>query len=153
MKNIVIVSGLVLLSIYAVFKDKEKDPLHKRVFITNVIEIKNGAPSNKSIADELEFKDGRMFSKFLNDKFNISWINYSIQKDTTYIDSVTEANIRYFEVKALYKNEDKEETFVMCKIENENIQGDIKILKNDKLKKQFEFSGTEKATKIKESKK
>jgi len=153
MKKITIIFSIFLLNIFAFLYTKDKDPLHKRIFLTNVVEIKNGTFSNKSIADELEFKDGKLFSKFLNDKFNINWIKYSIQKDTTYIDSITEADVRCFEVKALYKNDNKEETFVTCKIENEYIQGDIKILKNDKLKKQFEFSGTEKATKIKESKK
>ncbi len=139
-------------SIYAVFKDKDKDPLHKRIFNTNITEIKNGVAANKIMKDELEFKDGKVFSNFLNDKFNMSWMKYVIEKDTNYVDSITEAPVRYFEVKAIFKNEDKEETTFFCKIENENIEGEIKIMKNDKLKKHFEFSGVEKATKIKDKK-
>jgi hypothetical protein len=143
---------LVILSIYAVLKDKDQDPLHKRIFLTTITEIKNGTPSNKSASDELEFKNNKVFSKYLNDKFNINWISYKITKDSTYTDSITEAEVRYFEVKALFKNQDAEETHFSCKIENEIINGEIKMLKNDKLKKQFEFSGQEKATKIKDKK-
>jgi hypothetical protein len=142
----------VISSIYAVLKDKDKDPLHKRIFLTTITEIKNGTPSNKSVSDELEFKNSKVFSKYLNDKFNINWMNYKITKDSTYTDSITEAEVRYFEVKALFKNEDNEETHLSCKIENEIINGEIKIMKNDKLKKQFEFYGQEKATKIKDKK-
>jgi hypothetical protein len=143
---------LVISSIYAVLKDKDKDPLHKRIFLTTITEIKNGTPSNKTPSDELEFKNNKVFSKYLNDKFNINWMSYTITKDSTFTDSITEAEVRYFEVKALFKNQDAEETHLSCKIENEIINGEIKILKNDKLKKQFEFSGQEKATKIKDKK-
>ncbi len=146
-------AAFIFCSLYAVLKDKEKDPLHKRKFITNIIEIKNSIPSNKTISDEMEFKDGKIFSDFLNDKFNMSWIKYSIEKDTTFIDSVLETEVRYFEVKAYFKDEDREETNVFCKINNEYIEGEIKISKNDKLKKHFEFSGSEKATKIKDKNK
>ncbi len=142
----------VVCSIYAVFKDKDKDPLHKKTFNTNITEIKNGVASNKTIKDEIEFKDRKVFSNFLNDKFSIGWMKYVIEKDTTFIDSVLETEVRYFEVKASFTNDDKEETLLNCKIENENIEGSIKISKNDKLKKHFEFIGMEKATKIKDKK-
>ncbi|RME19346.1 MAG: hypothetical protein D6799_01430 [Bacteroidetes bacterium] len=144
---------LVLSGIFASIYDKDKDPLHKRMFNITITEIKSGTPSNKSTTDELEFKNNKLFSKFLNEKFNINWISYTITKDTTYLDSVTEADVRYFEVKGLYKDEDQQETHVLCKIENELINGNIKIMKNDKLKKEFEFSGQEKATKINDKKK
>lgn len=151
MKKLLLFIGVVF-SIYAVFKDKDKDPLHKKIFITNITEIKNGVASNKTIKDEVEFKDGKVFSNFLNDKFSIGWMKYVIEKDTTFIDSVLETEIRYFEVKASIMDADKQETSLFCKIENDNIEGEIKIMKNDKLKKQFEFTGMEKATKIKDKK-
>ncbi|GIV27620.1 MAG: hypothetical protein KatS3mg027_1434 [Bacteroidia bacterium] len=151
MKKIIV--AFIMFSLFFVaFRDKDKDPLHKRIFNTNITEIKSGVPTNKIMKDELEFKDGKVFSNFLNDKFNVSWLKYVIEKDTSYVDSITEAQVRYFEIKASVKNEEKEETTLFCKIENENIEGEIKIMKNDKLKKHFEFSGSEKATKIKDKK-
>ncbi len=143
----------VMISIHAALKDKGKDPLHKKIYITNVTEIKNGTPSNKTTPDELEFKDGKLFSNFLHEKFDIGWTKYVIEKDTTFIDSVLESEVRYFEVKSSYKDDDNQLTNILCRISNENIEGEIKITKNDKPKKQFEFIGSEKATKIKENKK
>lgn len=148
----ILVSALIASGVFAVLKDKDKDPLHKRIFNTTITEIKNGVASGKSVSDELEFKNNKVFSKFLNDKMNIGWISYTITKDTTFLDSIIETDVRYIEVKGLYKDEDKQETHLICKINNELIEGEIKIMKNDKLKKQFEFSGQEKATKIKEKK-
>lgn len=141
------------MSIYAVLKDKNPDPLHKRIFKTNITEIKTGNTTGKTVADELEFKKGKVFSSFLNDKFNIGWMKYVINKDTVFIDSLTEAEVHYFQVTASFKDEDKQETKLICKIENEIIEGEIKISKNDKLKKQFEFLGIEKATRMKDKNK
>lgn len=133
--------------------DKEKDALNKKIFLTNITEIKQGGINGKTIADELEFKNNKLFSKFLNEKFNINWMSYTITKDSTYTDSITEAEVRYFEVRALFKDDDNQETKVFCKIENEIINGEVKMYKNDKIKKEFEFSGQEKATKITDKKK
>lgn len=141
---------IAIAGIYAVQKDK--DPLHKRIFLTQVIEIKNGTPSAKTIADELEFKEGKVFSKFLNEKFDISWIKYEIEKDSSFIDSILESEVKYFEVKASTKDADNNTTLIRCRISNENIEGLIKMSKDNKPKKEFEFSGTEKATKIKDKK-
>lgn len=154
MKRLVLLF-LVVFGIFATFTDidKDKDPLHKRIFLTNVTEIKNGGVMGKTASDELEFKNNKVFSKFLKEKFNVNWMQYTITKDTAFIDSITEADIRYFEIKGLYKDEDQQETHLLCRINNELIEGEIKIMKNDKLKKQFEFSGQEKATKISEKKK
>lgn len=150
MKNLVFIF-FFLIGTNAGLTDKDKDPLNKRIFLTNVTEIKNDIPSNKTFSDELEFKNAKLFSDFLNKKFDIGWMKYVITKDTTYIDSVLETEVRYIEVKASYKDADNQITSVFCKIENENIEGEIKITKNDKLKKQFEFYGTEKASRIKET--
>lgn len=143
--------AFLLVSANIVLKDK--DPLHKRVFNISITEIKNDVPSNKTIKDELEFKDGKVFSNFLNEKFDIGWIKYVIEKDTTYVDSITEADVRYFVVKASYRDADNQMTSLLCKIENENIEGEIKITKNEKPKKDFEFYGIEKASRIKENQK
>lgn len=151
MKQLII--PLLIVSGYFGIKIKNSiDQLDKRIFITTVTEIKNGIASNKTVSDELEFKKNKVFSKFLNEKFNINWITYTITKDSTFTDSITEAEVRYFEVKGLFKDEDQQETHLFCKIENELIEGEIKIMKNDKLKKQFEFSGQEKARKINDKK-
>lgn len=130
---------------------KEKDPLDKRTFITRIIEVKDGQMGKKSLPDEIEFKDGKVFSTVLNDKFDYKWIKYRINKDSTYIDS-TEVEVSYFEVEAS-TTDDKDQTMVMLlKIDDYDIDGEVKITKKDKLKKMFVFNGKEKYKKPKKEK-
>lgn len=145
---------IVLSSVFFLFVNafvKDKDPLNKKIYNTTVIEVKEGQNAKKGVADELEFKDGKLFSTFLNDKFEYKWLRYEINKDSTYIDS-TETEIRYFEIESSY-TDDKNQTMVMkCTIDEYSIDGEIKITKNDKLKKMFVFNGKEKYIKPKKKK-
>lgn len=139
-------AGVILLFANAVLK--EKDPLHKKIYNTTIIEVKDGQNSKKGVTDELEFKDGKLFSNFLMNKFDYKWLKYEINKDSTYIDS-TETEIRYIEFESSY-TDDKDQTMVMkCTIDEYSIDGEIKITKNDKLKKMFVFNGKEKYVKPK----
>lgn len=139
-------TGIILLFANAVLK--EKDPLHKKIYNTTIIEVKDGQNSKKGVTDELEFKDGKLFSNFLLNKFEYKWLKYEINKDSTYIDS-TETEIRYIEFESSY-TDDKDQTMIMkCTIDEHDIDGEIKITKNDKLKKMFVFNGKEKYVKPK----
>lgn len=146
-KNIIKI--LILSSVFILFINgisKDKDPLHKKIYNTLVIEVKDGQNAKKTLPDELEFKDGKLFSTFLNEKFDYKWLKYEINKDSTYIDS-TETEIRYFELECSY-TDDKDQTMVMkCVIDEFDVDGEVKITKNDKLKKMFVFNGKEKYVK------
>ena len=88
---------------------------------------------------------------FLFDKFEYKWLKYKVNKDSSYIDE-TETEIEYFEVESSY-TDDKDQTFIMTlKIDNFDIDGEMKITKNDKLKKMFVFNGKEKYSKPKKKK-
>ena len=130
---------------------KKKDPLDKKKYDVIHIEVKDGVNSKKGVTDELEFKDGKFFSTFLFDKFEYKWLKYKITTDSSYIDE-TETEIEYFVVESTY-TDDKDQTFIMTlKIDNCDIDGEIKITKNDKLKKMFVFNGKEKYAKPKKKK-
>ena len=68
----------------------EKDPLHKRIFNISIV-------AKKPIADKIEFKDGKLFSDFLFEKFQYKWLKYRINKDSIYTDS-TDTEVRLLEV-------------------------------------------------------
>lgn len=130
---------------------REKDPLGKRKYDIIIIEVKDGNNAKKGATDELEFKDGRLFSTYLFDKFEYKWLKYKVNKDSTYIDE-TETEISYFEVECT-TTDDKDQTFIFtCKIDNYDIDGEMKITKNDKLKKMFVFNGKEKYAKPRKKK-
>ncbi|MCW3077207.1 MAG: hypothetical protein JWO32_1816 [Bacteroidetes bacterium] len=153
-KKILPYFGLIILAVLFInanFKG-EKDPLHKRIFTVGITEVKDGQPAKKSISDKIEFKDGRLFSDFLFDKFQYKWIKYRINKDSIYTDE-TETEVRLFEVEAS-TTDDKDQTLMMTfNIVEWDIEGVMKITKNDKLKKYFDFTGFEKGGKPKKEKK
>ncbi len=152
MKNIysLLFIGVVLFLFINAVIIKEKDPLNKRIFETKLLEIKEGQTNIKPKADELEFKDGKVFSNVLNEKLSYKWMKYTINKDSTFIDSKEKEN-QYFEVQVDYVDENDQTMVMICKIDNETITGEIKISKKEKLKKKFTFNGTEKLKKGKSS--
>ncbi|MGZ3885352.1 MAG: hypothetical protein ACXVP0_08400 [Bacteroidia bacterium] len=128
------------------FAPKEKDPLNKRVFLTKITEVKEGQPNIKPHDDEMEFKGGKVFSNVLDEKLQYKWMKYTLKSDSTFIDD-KESERSYFELEVNFVD-DREQTVVMtCKINNEDISGEIKISKKDKLKKKYTFAGKEKLKK------
>ncbi|MCF8424158.1 MAG: hypothetical protein K9H41_07425 [Bacteroidia bacterium] len=152
LKNIIISASVLtvgILSINAIRKGEPKDTLDKRKFTVTMTEIKEGAPAKKGVEDELEFKAGKgMFSNFLFEKLEYKWIKYEITKDSTYTDE--EENENHYTEAEISTTDANDQTMIMkCVVDNLEISGEIKITKKDKLKKKYEFSGKEKATKKK----
>lgn len=145
--------ALVVISLSALVAFKgEKDPLHKRVFNISLSEVKDGQPKGKPIADKMYFKDGKLFTDYLYDKFGYKYIRYRINKDSAYVDS-TDTEVRLLEVEASATDEDNQTVLINFTQVEWDIDGVIKITKNDKLKRYFDFVGFEKGGKPKKPKK
>jgi hypothetical protein len=154
LKKIGVCAVLALLTIIFVnaVPKGDKDPLHKRIFNISVTEVKADVPAKKSIMDKLEFKDGKLFSDFLYDKFQYKWMKYRINKDSIFTDE-TETEVRQLDVECTV-TDDKNQTIAMTFTVLEwDIRGVIKLTKNDKPKKYYDFAGTEKGGKPKKEKK
>lgn len=153
-KKIFSLSGLILVIILVIgfaFK-AEKDPLHKRKFNISITEVKDGAVAKKSVMDEIEFKDGKLFSNFLFDKYQYKWLKYRINKDSIFTDS-TDTEVRQLDVEATV-TDDKDQTLMINFTNIEwDIEGTIKLTKSDKPKKYYDFAGREKGGKPKKPKK
>ncbi len=144
-----IITAVILMS--AAFKG-EKDPLHKRTFNIGITEVKDGVAGKKSIKDEITFKDGKLYSDFLAEKFQVKWLKYRINKDSIYTDE-TESEVRMLEVEASNTDEGNTTMMINFVVEDWDIIGTFKQTKNDKLKKFFDFTGREKGGKPKKEKK
>lgn len=140
----------VLCSFY--FQAQEIDPLHKRKFNLLLDESKDGVPVKKGIADKLEFKNGKLFSDYLYDKYEYKWIRYRINKDSIYTDS-TDTEVRYLELEASLTDERNQSAIINFVILEWDLDGTIKITKNDKIKRYFDVVGREKGGKPKKEKK
>lgn len=130
----------------------EKDPLHKRVFHVSLTEVKDNVPAKKSILDKFEFKDGKVFSDYFYDKFQYKWIRYRINKDSVYVDS-TDTEVRLLEVEGSFTDDANQTVMMNFTIVEWDLDGTIKITKNDKIKKYFDIVGFEKGGKPKKQKK
>lgn len=144
---VLVLSALAILS----FKG-EKDALHKRQFNISLTEVKDGVPAKKVIADQMDFKDGKLYSEFLEEKFGYRWIRYRINKDSIYTDS-TDTEVRLLQVDASATNEDNQTVIITFDQVEWDLDGSIKITKNDKVKKYYDMSGREKGGKPKKVKK
>lgn len=143
--------ALLLVFVLFAFKE-EKDPLHKRVFNISLGESKDGIPGKKNIADKWFFKDGKMYSEYLDTKFNYKWFRYRINRDSTFTDS-TDTEVRWLEVEGSM-TDDADQTVIVNFIQLEwDIDGTVKITKHDKVKRYFDFVGREKGGKPKKVKK
>jgi hypothetical protein len=130
----------------------EKDPLHKRVFNISLMEVKDGNAVKKPIADRMYFKDGKLFTDYLYDKFGFKYIRYRINKDSVYTDS-TDTQVRLLVVEASATDEDNQTVIINFEQEEWDLEGVIRVTKNDKLKKYFDIVGREKGGKPKKKKK
>jgi hypothetical protein len=142
-----------LLLVFVLFSFKEeKDALHKRTFNISLGESKDGVPGKKNISDKWYFKDGKLFSDFLNQKFNYSWFRYRINKDSTYLDS-TDTEVRLLEVEGSMTDIANQTVIVNFTQVEWDLDGTVKITKNDKIKRYFDIAGREKGGKPKKVKK
>ena len=147
--GVLLTAGLVFIMFG--FKD-ENDSLHKRTFNISLSETKNGVVAKKVIMDKLYFKNGKLFSDFLYDKFGYKWIRYRINKDSIFTDS-TDTEVRFLLVEASLTDDNNQTVLLDFTTQEWDLDGTIKITKNDKLKKYYDMAGREKGGKPKKVKK
>lgn len=144
-KSIIVATACVLAFGLLSFKG-DKDALNKKVFILQVNEIKDGqAKSKKPMEDELEFKDGKVFSNILYDKHQFKWIKYTIMKDSTYEEEGEQKHL--LEAMASTTNDANELVEINVKVDGFDIEGSYKLSKKAIQKKLYEFTGKEKSKK------
>lgn len=102
--------------------------------------------------DKLYFKNGKLFSDFLYDKFGYKWIRYRINKDSIFTDS-TDTEVRFLLVEASLTDDNNQTVLLDFTTQEWDLDGTIKITKNDKLKKYYDMAGREKGGKPKKVKK
>lgn len=141
LSNLVLLFTILLL---VSFKS-DKDKMHKRVFKVTVTDYKDGKPKAKTSDDEIEFKDGKLFSLYIFDKTGFEKIKYEIKIDSTYIED--EMTKEYIKIEATSKNDGNEDLYLSMIIDDFNAEGSVKLMKSGREKKYFEFIGKEKVHK------
>jgi hypothetical protein len=142
--NRILATGLLIVACSLMAFKIDKDPLHKRKFtgFAQAIDVRDGTPRGKQFVDEIDFKNGRLYSLACWDKMEFQEITYEIKKDSTYKDG--EEDKRYFEVLATTTNEKKEHLKIEITINGYNYQATYTLSKKDIPKKKFTCTATEK---------
>ncbi|MBL7933974.1 MAG: hypothetical protein JNL60_18870, partial [Bacteroidia bacterium] len=102
--------------------------------------------------DKIEFKNGKLRTGYLQKKFGYKWIRYHINKDSIFTDS-TDTEVRWLEVEASATDEKNQSVFLNFISCEWDLDGVIKITKNDRLKKYYDMAGREIGGKPKKPKK
>jgi len=144
--------SIAIIALILVSFSGDKDPLHKREFHISLTEVRDGVAQNKTINDEIVFKDGKLYSGFLEDKFGFKWIRYRINKDSVFTDS-TDTEVRYIVLDASATNDEDLTVMIALDQVEWDLDGTVKITKKDKIKKYYDLVGREKGGKPKKEKK
>lgn len=140
----VIGAGLLVVTFSLVSFKIDKDPLHKRKFkgMAQTIDIRDNTPRGKPFEDEIEFKNGKVYSLACWDKMEFQDITYEIKKDSTYKEGEEEK--RYFEILATSTNEKKDHIAMDITIDGYDYKAVYTLSKKDVVKKKFTSTATEK---------
>ena len=144
-KSIITTAACVLA--FGLFSFKgDKDALDKKIYTLQVDEMKDGKPKGKKPAeDELEFKDGKVFTNIAFEKHGFKWMKYKVTKDSTYDDEGEQK--KWIEAESLATNDLDETMIINVKVDAYDISGTFKLTKHDVPKKLYEFVGKEKVKK------
>lgn len=144
-KLIITTTACVLAFAFFSFKG-DKDALNKKIYTLQVDEMRDGKPKGKKPAeDELEFKDGKVFSNIAFEKHGFKWMKYKVTKDSTYDDEGEQK--QWIEAESMATNDLDETMIINVKVDQYDISGTYKLTKRDIPKKLYEFVGKEKVKK------
>jgi hypothetical protein len=151
MKSVNCFLALIFILSWSSIFATEEDPLHKRKFTIGLSETRNGVVAKKVINDVIYFKNGKLFTEFFYNKFGFKWVRYRINKDSVYTDH-TNTEVRLLEVEAVATDERNQTLLMEFSVLEWDIDGIVKITKNDKLKRYYDLAGREKGGKPKKVK-
>lgn len=141
---------MLLVLVFFSFKEGE-DPLENREFTISLSETRNGVVAKKVIMDRIEFRKGKLRTGYLQEKFGYKWIRYHINRDTSFVDS-TDTSVRLLEVEAVVTDEKNQTVYINFVTCEWDLDGTIRITKNDKLKRYYDMAGREKGGKPRKAK-
>jgi hypothetical protein len=133
---------LVSFSVLA-SKSPGDDPLDRRRFTAGLTGIKNGVVAKKMISDLICFS-----SEFIRRKYGFKWMPYRITHDASYTDH-TGADVRLLKLQAVTTDEKNRTVYLDFTVLEWDLDGTIKMTRNDKLYVSYDVAGREKGGKPK----
>lgn len=150
--NKLLLIPFLFLSVSLFAGDDEQDFLHDREFNVSLSETRNGVVQKRLISDLVKFKNGKIQSEYIKEKFGFKYIRYRINLDTTYVDH-TGTEVRLIKLVASATDEENITVHMELTSLEWDLDGIVRITKNDRLRKYYDLAGREKGGKPKKKKK
>jgi hypothetical protein len=137
-----------ILSASFVLDGKDTSNLEKKVYKITITEQKKGK-SGKAEEDEAKFSSGKFQSDFFGKNAGAKQIPIELDKDSTYTEEGSDEELIYAEFSGEMTNNQKETVKLSGTVDGYGIEGNVEIVVKEKVKKHWDFVGTQKDKKKK----
>ncbi len=143
-RTITLVSSAFIFLLTASFVLKgDTSSIDGKKFKITITEQKNGK-SGKASQDDCSFKSSKFNCKFFGQNAGAEEIPIDLDKDSTYTEEGAEEASIYVEFSGERTNKLEETVKVTGTIDGFGIEGSVEISKKEKVKKHWDFVGTQK---------
>jgi hypothetical protein len=143
----VMISAVALLLCSFAFKGKDSTSLEGKLYKVTTTEVKKGK-SGKPDQDEISFKGGKFKSKTAKVEMGADAIPIELNVDSVYVQEGSDDNedidMIYVEFEGEFTNKMEETVKVVGTVDGYGIEGSIELSKKGKLKRHFDFVGSQK---------
>ena len=137
-----------ILSASFVLDGKDTSNLEKKVYKITITESKKGK-SGKPEEDEAKFSSGKFQTGFFKKNAGAGAIPIELDKDSTYTEEGSDDELIYAEFSGEITNNQKETVKLSGTVDGYGIEGNVEIVAKEKVKKHWDFVGTQKDKKKK----
>ncbi|HET6989724.1 MAG TPA: hypothetical protein VFJ43_00295 [Bacteroidia bacterium] len=138
-----------ILATSFIFKGDDTSSIEGKQYKISIMEAKKGGKSGTAEEDVCSFKGSKFHCKFFGKNAGADAIPIDLDKDSTYVDEAGNEEMLYVEFSGEMSNKLEETVKVSGTIDGYGIEGNVELSKKGKLKKHWDFVGTEKDKKKK----
>ncbi|GAB4137851.1 MAG: hypothetical protein Fur0041_12690 [Bacteroidia bacterium] len=146
-KTYVLGAVLFVLTASFVLAGGDTSSVENKTYKVTMTENKKGK-SGKPMQEEITFKSGKFRSKLIKTEMGAEAIPIELTKDSSWVEDNYDEMI-YVEFEGEYTNKLDETVKVVGVIDGYGIEGNVELSKKGKVKRHFDFVGTQKEKKSK----
>jgi hypothetical protein len=145
--TIILGGALFVFTASFVLKGDDTSNIENKKYKITITEAKKGGKSGTPENEECEFKSSKFRCKFFGKNAGADAIPIELTKDSTYTEEGSDAEQIYVEFEGQMSNKMQEEVHVTGTIDGVKIEGSVEIIKKEKVKKHWDFVGSQKDSK------
>ena len=140
---------IFILTASFIFGGEDTSSVESKQFKISIMEAKKGGKAGLAEEDVCVFKSGKFRTVYFKQNAGAEAIPIELTKDSTYFDEAVDSDMIYVEFEGEITNKLEETVKIVGTIDGYSIEGNVKLSKKDKVKKNWSFSGSLKEKKKK----